>query len=161
MLIHLGDGRPMSEDNVAGKHRLERPALLLRIVPTAKRSNLADYVGPAGHLHGRRNAAPPSIRIDDEALRMSVRNWNCGTSSIARNFRCAERPARSPLYDVRQHAKPVERTLRIQVFMDEDDACKRDRGESAWWSQTGSNRRPPACKAGALPAELWPLTARY
>src|SRR4051812_38453431 len=28
---------------------------------------------------------------------------------------------------------------------------------SDWWSQTGSNRRPPACKAGALPAELWPL----
>ena len=26
----------------------------------------------------------------------------------------------------------------------------------AWWSQSGSNRRPPACKAGALPAELWP-----
>jgi hypothetical protein len=27
---------------------------------------------------------------------------------------------------------------------------------SCWWSQTGSNRRPPACKAGALPTELWP-----
>ena len=27
---------------------------------------------------------------------------------------------------------------------------------SEWWSQAGSNRRPPACKAGALPAELWP-----
>ena len=27
-----------------------------------------------------------------------------------------------------------------------------------WWSQAGSNRRPPACKAGALPAELWPHT---
>ena len=26
-----------------------------------------------------------------------------------------------------------------------------------WWSQTESNRRPPACKAGALPTELWPL----
>ena len=25
-----------------------------------------------------------------------------------------------------------------------------------WWSQTGSNRRPPECKSGALPAELWP-----
>ena len=25
-----------------------------------------------------------------------------------------------------------------------------------WWSWTGSNRRPPACKAGALPAELQP-----
>ncbi len=23
-----------------------------------------------------------------------------------------------------------------------------------WWTLTGSNRRPPACKAGALPAEL-------
>ena len=25
-----------------------------------------------------------------------------------------------------------------------------------WWSQGGSNSWPPACKAGALPAELWP-----
>ena len=25
-----------------------------------------------------------------------------------------------------------------------------------WWSQTGSNRRPDACKAPALPTELWP-----
>ena len=25
-----------------------------------------------------------------------------------------------------------------------------------WWSQADSNRRPPACGAGALPAELWP-----
>ena len=28
------------------------------------------------------------------------------------------------------------------------------------WSQAGSNRRPPACKAGALPTELWPLGQR-
>ncbi len=28
-----------------------------------------------------------------------------------------------------------------------------------WWSQAGSNRRPPACHAGALPAELWPRSA--
>ena len=26
-----------------------------------------------------------------------------------------------------------------------------------WWSQPGSNRRPQACKASALPTELWPL----
>ena len=31
------------------------------------------------------------------------------------------------------------------------------RGEE-WWSQSGSNRRPDACKATALPAELWPQT---
>ena len=28
------------------------------------------------------------------------------------------------------------------------------------WSQPGSNRRPPACHAGALPAELWPQESR-
>ena len=28
---------------------------------------------------------------------------------------------------------------------------------ACWWSRTGSNRRHPACKAGALPAELRPL----
>src|SRR5262245_60432402 len=27
---------------------------------------------------------------------------------------------------------------------------------SGWWSQAGSNRRPLACHASALPAELWP-----
>ena len=32
----------------------------------------------------------------------------------------------------------------------------RPKVEFRWWSQSGSNRRPPACKAGALPAELWP-----
>ena len=29
--------------------------------------------------------------------------------------------------------------------------------QEEWWRMTGSNRRPPACKAGALPAELIPL----
>jgi hypothetical protein len=30
--------------------------------------------------------------------------------------------------------------------------------DRSWWSQTESNRRHPACKAGALPTELWPLS---
>ena len=29
-----------------------------------------------------------------------------------------------------------------------------------WWSQSGSNRRPQACKASALPTELWPPPSR-
>ena len=36
----------------------------------------------------------------------------------------------------------------VQPHPGEDGRCKR------WWSWTGSNRRPPACKAGALPTEL-------
>ncbi len=31
-----------------------------------------------------------------------------------------------------------------------------DSTKKRWWSQTESNRRHPACKAGALPTELWP-----
>ena len=38
-------------------------------------------------------------------------------------------------------------------------ATRSPKGE-AWWSQTGSNRRPHACKARALPAELWPQFLR-
>ena len=34
-----------------------------------------------------------------------------------------------------------------------------DEKTKSWWSQTGSNRRPQACKASALPTELWPRTA--
>ena len=36
----------------------------------------------------------------------------------------------------------------------------RRRQSPVWWSQTGSNRRPHACKARALPTELWPLKTR-
>src|SRR6516164_1313224 len=88
---------------------------------------------------------------------------------------------RSPLHDVRQRAPgqvmPVRRIkflnervwlrrVSVKTFFGQSvrlrtcslgQACV---GKSArlevWWSQTGSNRRPPACKAGALPTELWP-----
>ena len=33
---------------------------------------------------------------------------------------------------------------------------RRLKRSTVWWSQTGSNRRPHACKARALPTELWP-----
>ena len=39
------------------------------------------------------------------------------------------------------------------------DVAFRNAGRSRWWSLSGSNRRPPACKAGALPAELKPRDA--
>jgi hypothetical protein len=47
--------------------------------------------------------------------------------------------------------------LREFVFLT-DERQPGGRIDHRWWSQTGSNRRPPACKAGALPTELWPRT---
>jgi hypothetical protein len=66
------------------------------------------------------------------------------------------------------------RPARISVLMDEMQAAGLLTAEAlpnrpgqttkvaakGWWSQTGSNRRPHACKARALPAELWPLNQR-
>ena len=50
--------------------------------------------------------------------------------------------------------------LSIQTSRMRSDVSRttvQDLGDQAiWWSQTGSNRRPHACKARALPAELWP-----
>src|SRR5215213_4175228 len=58
-----------------------------------------------------------------------------------------------PLHDVRYHVSAGSlaacRRTRIEFL------CERTRS-TAWWSQTGSNRRPHACKARALPTELWP-----
>ena len=50
----------------------------------------------------------------------------------------------------------------IQLSMNEGDGFRHL--EIFWrafarWSRSGSNRRPPACKASALPIELRPLTA--
>ena len=92
---------------------------------------------------------------------------------------------RSPLHDVRQPAPrdrgstrykfdawtSVEYALRAALFSERHRSLSVIARSTvtplqilnlrlAWWSQTGSNRRPPACKAGALPTELWPRSKR-
>lgn len=65
-----------------------------------------------------------------EPSRARLRTWN---------------PNKSSLYDVIQNRRKARSLPQTFFLMDE------------WWSRTGSNRRHPACKAGALPAELRPL----
>ncbi len=93
----------------------------------------------------------------------------------------AGRPNAFPLHDVRHILLPYapkrargpetgfrreERAISRQMEPPKSGASKAGRVYSApptqiiaWWSQTGSNRRPHACKARALPTELWPLLA--
>ena len=94
------------------------------------------------------------------------------------------RPERSPLHDVRQHAHPggpIRERMACAKLVFHGRATQRGLASNrssrpqprlrpsgsagqpshrfaseGWWSQTESNRRPPACKAGALPTELWP-----
>ncbi len=42
-----------------------------------------------------------------------------------------------------------------------DDGDETPGAKVTWWSQPGSNRRPLACHASALPAELWPPGANH
>ena len=81
------------------------------------------------------------------------------------------RPNASPLHDVKHPQARLEQAHEFLKTLGSGQRrrSRRDRraaplGEPDgiidpphWWSQTGSNRRPPACKAGALPTELWPL----
>ena len=78
---------------------------------------------------------------------------------------------RSPLYDVRNPAGKVCEDVACEVMFrgrlfeapcSSTASCSRMASifDFIWWSQTGSNRRPHACKARALPAELWPRTRR-
>ena len=75
------------------------------------------------------------------------RRRNLGLASPQRAGRTKGRLSQS-----RQPFKAVGLGLRTKTIF----VVRGDRG--AWWSQTGSNRRPHACKARALPTELWPLS---
>ena len=97
---------------------------------------------------------PACFEIDPSARAVKQR-VGCGSPATCAAATFSDR---SPLHDVRQRARQTpaaeaEGMRRAQrcFFSDEPRSC--------WWSQTGSNRRPPACKAGALPTELWPRAA--
>ena len=92
--------------------------------------------------------------IDDNPIRTHGDCAPQGSSNHAVTTHTMRRSERSPLHDVRQPAQPRQSFLTEtggEYVKFTERAKKPD-----WWSQTGSNRRPPACKAGALPTELWP-----
>ena len=61
-------------------------------------------------------------------------------------------PARSRTPGLTRDASVTLRAYSSCAYAIVNERCFRNR----WWSRSGSNRRHPACKAGALPAELRP-----
>jgi hypothetical protein len=60
-----------------------------------------------------------------------------------------------------RHTGPIPKdqapTCRMHFLLcDDRSTAPPDPCCGPWWRRSGSNRRPPACKAGALPAELRP-----
>src|SRR3954466_1147307 len=64
-----------------------------------------------------------------------------------------------PILDRTQVCRPAFASLLRGSLRTRRLAEPKRRRREGWWAVTGSNRRPPACKAGALPAELTALTA--
>jgi hypothetical protein len=56
-------------------------------------------------------------------------------------------PGQSPPHDGNDHRRASPQRICVLFAIGHN---------RMWWSQTGSNRRPQACKASALPTELWP-----
>ena len=99
---------------------------------------------------------------------------------IALRGSCSDR---SPLYDVRNPASNIPKDITSEVMLSRTSNRRCPDGASCehtmkkgewsgrslvaihqkgfWWRQTGSNRRPHACKARALPAELCPRSRKH
>ncbi len=61
------------------------------------------------------------------------------------------------LVKMRRHARGSSMASRRHILMGRFGVEKTMKGRGyRWWRWAGSNCRPPACKAGALPAELHP-----
>ena len=85
--------------------------------------------------------------------------YNCGTISSSRcQTTCIAQSTRSTQYKFKCMDELVAAAFGVA---DRPSLRAKTFHFKAWWSQTGSNRRPPACKAGALPAELWPRLERF
>ncbi len=93
----------------------------------------------------------------------------CPNRPFTKNDELSASNADSTLRIVKEHLQTQLQTLKprslaqqpgikacIQTFASQTSTGPSRINKSKWWRMTGSNRRPPACKAGALPAELIP-----
>ena len=125
----FGGTKPKREFNDSIIRCLSAPALASRHVMDIRLKTLATF--------------PNFQRTQDGPQRPSASILMCAQSSFRAEvvgLGGLEPPA-SPLSGVRSNHLSYRPKSRARLV---------------WWSLSGSNRRPPACKAGALPAELKP-----
>ena len=128
---------------------IRKTSLLHKIDPTALRSSFADV------LH-RWREYPRTTFAGDNTRSHEMR----GDSAPLHGLTKAARGARIDLlFTMSDITRASQKPRRVDLCSCERNKSRASSGGAVWWSQTGSNRRPPACKAGALPTELWPLAS--
>ena len=115
-----------------------------------------------GQPHARDDHAQPNLHTAHLTTTRNPRRMGHKPTRV-RPTRIAVRPdAHQPLHtdkEQTEHGPPPPRR-RQRASHDRGDPIRIPSATTTpaqpWWRRTGSNRRPPACKAGALPAELRP-----
>ena len=94
----------------------------------------------------------PSLRLiqNTSSLHADHNHFRCASSQLLKN----EVLPFTTIESLGFNAKQSDQPLGIAPYLFPHPTLPRTR--KSWWRMTGSNRRPPACKAGALPAELIP-----
>ena len=114
-------------------------------------------------IHARRKAIgnTPNPAAVDQKDRSWIAPGTCLPNttgpdgpSKGRSWCRGQSPNRSCSLFTMSNTRP--RPLRPRANCSLTPDVSRERRRGSWWSQTGSNRRPHACKARALPTELWP-----
>ena len=130
---------------------IRKTSLLRKINPIARRSSFARKIIYNSSIL-RCTSAEMTWR-----LRLRFRKLLCRSQTrINLLFTMSEIPHAHPVKDATCEVMFRGRCIRGNSILDATASIF----NSIWWSQTGSNRRPHACKARALPAELWPRTRR-
>jgi hypothetical protein len=143
---------------------IRKTSLLRKINPMMRRSSFTnkDIYQPAHLAMNERRNVPEIVIAICELLRRSQTRINL-------LFTMSEIPHARPVTDYACEVM-FSRTMFLATIVSPSSLFRATPGTlrsacpaapriakgEAWWSQTGSNRRPHACKARALPAELWP-----
>src|ERR1700750_621086 len=134
-------GRASSMNAARGWTLIRKTSLLRKINPMMRRSSFTN----------KEHLKPDHLAMNEHQTFQEI------VIGIKRITSRDPNSDQSPLYDVRNHARVSRRTRHAKrCFADDYLEATYLGNQTIWWSQTGSNRRPHACKARALPAELWP-----
>ena len=116
-------------------------------------------------FHQNRGTQPRQTGRTDTDLRKTYMCSICpsrsGQAPVARSSSRLHKQIPSFTMSISRIHRPIRRRTTSQKQVTPQGASgKGASGKGGkWWSQTGSNRRPEACKATALPTELWPRSA--
>ena len=139
-------------------------ALAKALVETAQRvETLADEVDALGRSREKVFQAPPVEWVKDRLQNLQEVLQN-RTARSAKTLRDLLAPIRLEVTtpDIGRPFYRAITTLDALALIETTSSAEAGSNslQRRRWSQPGSNRRPPACKAGALPTELWPLPGR-